>query len=736
VVTYRCPKCKALLESADDLAGGTDRCPLCGSTCQVPVPKPSDPRILLFGIVGAILAVVAIGGALFGWVAYKNQWDNAHRSEILAIKSRAENFGAHGQIKEAHAAYAKLLSIVGDHQATTSELSSAIQNARDAATQAQTAYDELVRQEEQQRIARAERERIEEDRVRQLEEARQEKAREAAQRLAEIQTQISTFLGNSQLAQIPPLLREAMALDPTASILRPSASDLRTALYRSSAFTARATLKGHTDWVEKIAITPDSTKIISGSSDGTLRIWDASTGSALNTIKSGGWASAFGLASDGRTIVVQVQTQQFQVWDLQTFQLDRQFSRESAPGESRVGGLWTQLSPSGKFAVTGGIGQYQKGYPVYVWDVETGRLAAAMLGHSAGVLCAAISPDGRILATGTFDCGASNPEIGIWDVATSRPLKIFEVNHNQKEEIYTTNINGLAFTPDGKRLVSSSGKTIRVWSIPDGTPVSEIFLDRAEAKSLDVSPDGRTVASVVMTHPDDKDVYNVALFDLESGKVLQVLDAGGTCRCLAYSNDGMTIVTGGTDKMLRIWRRDLDEPWKRDALALCDQIDRQETIAPTVVDATAEQRWSAQARAGTAALEDKQRELQYQANVKAQLERSRAEEKARREAFQNQPDQPRGIANRICQNLKERGMIDSATFINYFEVGGVHQWDDVPQNVDRLCVRYQFVFTTRAGLSRTYDGYVALYKRDGDWNPDVVNVDGVNNVPASQFLTK
>jgi WD40 repeat protein len=44
------------------------------------------------------------------------------------------------------------------------------------------------------------------------------------------------------------------------------------------------TLKGHTDYVYSVAITPDGTKIVSGSDDNTIKVWDLNNGS--NTFSS------------------------------------------------------------------------------------------------------------------------------------------------------------------------------------------------------------------------------------------------------------------------------------------------------------------------------------------------------------------------------------------------------------------------------------------------------------------
>ena len=45
------------------------------------------------------------------------------------------------------------------------------------------------------------------------------------------------------------------------------------------------TLKGHTDTVISVSFSADSTKIVSGSVDKTVRVWDAATGALLNTLE-------------------------------------------------------------------------------------------------------------------------------------------------------------------------------------------------------------------------------------------------------------------------------------------------------------------------------------------------------------------------------------------------------------------------------------------------------------------
>jgi COMPASS component SWD3 len=46
------------------------------------------------------------------------------------------------------------------------------------------------------------------------------------------------------------------------------------------------TLKGHTDWVNSVAFSPDGKLLASGSADGTIKLWDVATGQEVRTLKA------------------------------------------------------------------------------------------------------------------------------------------------------------------------------------------------------------------------------------------------------------------------------------------------------------------------------------------------------------------------------------------------------------------------------------------------------------------
>ena len=90
---------------------------------------------------------------------------------------------------------------------------------------------------------------------------------------------------------------------------------------------------------------------------------------------------------------------------------------------------------------------------------------------------------------------------------------------------------------------------------------------------------------------------------------------------------------------------------------------------------------------------------------------------------------PRVLGDAICRTLLEKGTIRSAAFVNYFEPGGMQEWDRLPSGIGSLVLRYRFTFATQAGLLREYNGYIVM-KRDNGWTALVVNVDGVSDIPA------
>ena len=79
-------------------------------------------------------------------------------------------------------------------------------------------------------------------------------------------------------------------------------------------------LKGHDDNVVSVAFSPDGSKVVSGSSDETIRVWDASTGAEMLPPLRGHDYSVQSVAfsPDGSKIVSGSDDKTIRVWDAST----------------------------------------------------------------------------------------------------------------------------------------------------------------------------------------------------------------------------------------------------------------------------------------------------------------------------------------------------------------------------------------------------------------------------------
>lgn len=105
---------------------------------------------------------------------------------------------------------------------------------------------------------------------------------------------------------------------------------------------------------------------------------------------------------------------------------------------------------------------------------------------------------------------------------------------------------GLAFSPDGTRIVSASGNELRLWDARTGAAIGEPMAHYGPVYCVEFSPDGRRL--VAGSHDG-----TVVLWDGHTGAALETMLHSGPIRCVAFSPDGLRIVSGSRDCSLRMW---------------------------------------------------------------------------------------------------------------------------------------------------------------------------------------
>jgi WD40 repeat protein len=184
-----------------------------------------------------------------------------------------------------------------------------------------------------------------------------------------------------------------------------------------------------------------------------------------------------------------------------------------------------------------------------VWkDVDRGRLHPAVTLRTAAA-AGTVSLD----RTGSrfFTWGTPNGEAKSWDVRPAGRGEVLTLPGPDTEEH-----PDIAFTPDGRRLVATSGPEgmVRVWSIETGKLLFALERpNRARAVvGIDVSRDGSRIATAGADG-------SARIFDAETGKQLLVvprLHCLSRRRCgvnrAVFSPDGARVATTGLDSTVRI----------------------------------------------------------------------------------------------------------------------------------------------------------------------------------------
>jgi WD40 repeat protein len=212
-----------------------------------------------------------------------------------------------------------------------------------------------------------------------------------------------------------------------------------------------------------VAFSGDGRYLVTGRLNGDVQVWDAGTGQEVVTLgKHKQEIRVVVLSPDGRYLASASTGGEVKLWDAKRLN-KKQEARLTLIARVPRTSFNVAFSPDGRRLATGGEKNTVKIWDVQKsWEVQTGReLRLPLEGHSGEVYTVAFSPDaeGRWIASAGEDS-----TVKVWDSHTGKLLRSFRG--------HTGLVSSVAFSPDGRRLVSGSrDSTVKVWDL---TPLSEV----------------------------------------------------------------------------------------------------------------------------------------------------------------------------------------------------------------------------------------------------------------------
>jgi len=257
---------------------------------------------------------------------------------------------------------------------------------------------------------------------------------------------------------------------------------------------AKRRLTGHSHYVQDVAISSDGQFALSGSWDGTLRLWDLNSGNTTRRFV-GHTKDVLSVAfsADNRQIVSGSRDKTINLWNTLgqlKFTIAEEGHKEWVSCVRFSPNLNTPL------IVSAGWDKVVK-----VWNLNHCKIRTNLLGHTGYVNSVTVSPDGSLCASGGKDGTAM-----LWDLNEGRHLSTLDAGDI---------IHALVFSPIRYWLCAATASTIKIWDLESKNCVAELKPEitvNAKSKAVPIQ-----------------------------------------CISLAWSAQGNTLFAGYTDNMIRVW---------------------------------------------------------------------------------------------------------------------------------------------------------------------------------------
>ncbi|HUI54789.1 MAG TPA: AAA-like domain-containing protein [Bryobacteraceae bacterium] len=313
---------------------------------------------------------------------------------------------------------------------------------------------------------------------------------------------------------------------------------------------------------------PNGTRVITGSADGTARLWSAISGECvLPPFRHKAAVRAVAFSPDGKSLATGSDDYTACLWDAE------KGGRLGAPLTHRTRIRSVHFSPLGdKILTTSAEGS------ALVWHTATCEPACPPLEHQASIWVAAFSPDGATVVTGGDDnlvyrwSAASGERLGpalphdgnvtalafhsigklMATACEDGAVRLWNTDSGAavgKKLVHEGAVLAVAFSPDGSLLLTGSAdRTARLWRTDSGEPACAPMRHQDRVVAVAFRPD----SGCILTGSADG---TARLWSPENGQPLTpAFRHGRGLASVAFSPDGSKVLTSGEDNVARLWQ--------------------------------------------------------------------------------------------------------------------------------------------------------------------------------------
>ncbi|GAA6617020.1 caspase family protein [Scytonema sp. NUACC26] len=361
------------------------------------------------------------------------------------------------------------------------------------------------------------------------------------------------FVSGRQLDGLRDALKAAQILKSTTGIVASDTTrkQVMTALMQAvSLIKEKNIIQGHDNQVRSVRFSPDGLFLASSSDDRTVRIWSTANGEEIVRFRGHkNRVNNVNFSPDGKILASSDWDGRIKLWSLVN---SREITPPSLIGHPNNPVYSVSFNRYGTVLVSAGWDGTIK-----LWRVADGKLIKTLTEHQQNVENKTnkinvinFSADGRQMVSSTED-----GTIYLWDWDENKQ----DAKLRKRWKGHEDNVIGVVFSPNGKILASASfDNKVKLWSVPDGKPISTLTGHKNRVYSVSFSPNGQMLASA----GSDRTVILWGLDNLEQPKEIQEIATfighNDEIYSVRFSPDGKTLASTGADKHIRFWSLDND----------------------------------------------------------------------------------------------------------------------------------------------------------------------------------